>query len=116
MARFDGGQSFSTGGVLALHEIERSLGAANRLAACLENRRAPAPVTHWLADIIRFRLSMIAAGYEDGNGVTARPGLRAGARPVARGGGAVLAADHLAVEEPARHLRHASPSPSPDRP
>jgi len=31
------------------------------------DRRAPDQITHSLADIIRFRLLMIAAGYEDGN-------------------------------------------------
>jgi hypothetical protein len=31
------------------------------------DRRAPDQITHSLADIIRFRLLMIATGYEDGN-------------------------------------------------
>lgn len=71
VARFDGGQLSSDGGVLTLSEIERRLGIADRLAACLDDRRVPAQVTHRLADIIRFRLFMIAAGYEDGNDATA---------------------------------------------
>lgn len=71
VARFDGGPLSSDGGVLALREIERRLGVADRLAACLDDPRAPAQVTHRLADIIRFRLFMIAAGYEDGNDATA---------------------------------------------
>ena len=71
VARFDGGQLSSDGGVLALREIERRLGVADRLAVCLDDPRAPAQVTHRLADIIRFRLFMIAAGYEDGNDATA---------------------------------------------
>ena len=66
VARFDGGRLSSDGGVLALREIERRLGIADRLAACLEDPRAPGAVRHSLADIIRFRLLMIAAGYEDG--------------------------------------------------
>ena len=37
-----------------------------RLAACLIDRRNPNQVTHGLADILRFRLLMISAGYEDG--------------------------------------------------
>ncbi|MBK1661403.1 IS1380 family transposase [Paracraurococcus ruber] len=71
VARFDGGQLSSDGGVLALREIERRLCIADRLAACLDDPRAPAQVTHRLADTIRFRLFMIAAGYEDGNDATA---------------------------------------------
>ena len=50
-----------------LREIERRLGLADRLAACLKDPRAPEKVVHGLAEIIRFRMLMIAAGYEDGN-------------------------------------------------
>ncbi|MBC4019395.1 IS1380 family transposase [Siccirubricoccus deserti] len=71
VARFDGGRLSSDGGVLALREIERRLGVADRLAACLEDPRAWEQVRHGLADIIRFRLLMIAAGYEDGNDAAA---------------------------------------------
>ncbi len=34
IARFDGGQLSSDGGLLALREVERRLGIADRLAAC----------------------------------------------------------------------------------
>ena len=37
------------------------------MAACIKDPRAPDQITHGLADIIRFRLLMIVAGYEDGN-------------------------------------------------
>jgi hypothetical protein len=67
VAKFDGGLLSSDGGVLALREVERRLGVADRLAACLADRRAPDQITHSLSDIIRFRLLMISAGYEDGN-------------------------------------------------
>lgn len=67
IARFDGGQLSSDGGVLALREIEARLGIAERLAACVTDRRAPERVIHSVADILRFRMLMIAAGYEDGN-------------------------------------------------
>jgi len=67
IARFDGGQLSSDGGVLALREVERRLGIADRLAACLDDPRAPERVQHALAAILRFRMLMIAAGYEDGN-------------------------------------------------
>jgi hypothetical protein len=67
IARFDGGRLSSEGGLLALREIERRLGLADRLANCLVDPRAPERVEHRLAEIIRFRMLMIAAGYEDGN-------------------------------------------------
>jgi Transposase DDE domain group 1 len=73
VARFDGGRLSSDGGLLVLREIERRLGVADRLAACIEDPRDAASTVHTLADIIRFRLLMIAAGYEDGNDAT---GLR----------------------------------------
>jgi len=57
----------SEGGLLALREVERRLGLAGRLAGCLTDRRAPERVRHGLAEIIGFRMLMIAAGYEDGN-------------------------------------------------
>jgi hypothetical protein len=40
------------------------------LAACVKDPRAPEKVVHRLAEIIRFRMLMIAAGYEDGNDVS----------------------------------------------
>jgi hypothetical protein len=67
VAKFDGGLLSSDGGILMLREIEQRLRVADRLAACIEDPRAPDQITHTLADIIRFRLLMIAAGYEDGN-------------------------------------------------
>lgn len=65
-ARFDGALTSSDGGLLALREIERRLGIARRLAACIRDPRAPERVLHGLDEIIRFRMLMIAAGYEDG--------------------------------------------------
>src|SRR4051794_11647229 len=67
IARFDGGQLSSDGGRLALREVEQRLGLAERLAACIDDPRASERVRHGLADILRFRMLMIAAGYEDGN-------------------------------------------------
>ena len=52
---------------MTLREIEGRLRVAERMAACIEDPRASNHVTHSMADIIRFRLLMIAAGYEDGN-------------------------------------------------
>jgi hypothetical protein len=67
VAKFDGGLLSSDGGILVLREIEQRLRVADRMAACIADPRAPDQITHTLADIIRFRLLMIAAGYEDGN-------------------------------------------------
>jgi hypothetical protein len=70
VARFDGGRLSSDGGLLVLREIEQRLNVAERLAACIDDPRDPGGTVHTLADIIRFRLLMIAAGYEDGNDAT----------------------------------------------
>ena len=67
IARFDGGQLSSDAGVLALREVEQRLGIAERLAACIDDPRLAERVRHEVADILRFRMLMIAAGYEDGN-------------------------------------------------
>src|SRR5438309_4999108 len=74
VTKFDVGLLSSDGGVLMLREVEQRLRVADRLAGCIEDQRAPDQITHTLADIIRFRLLMIAAGYEDGNDAN---GLRA---------------------------------------
>jgi hypothetical protein len=67
IARFDGGSLSSDGGLLALREAEARLGVAERLPACIDDPRAPERIQHGLAEMLRFRLSMIAAGHEDGN-------------------------------------------------
>jgi hypothetical protein len=64
---FDAGRLTSDGGVLLLAEIERRLGIAERLARCIEDPRAPDRVQHGLAEMIRFRALLIAAGYEEAN-------------------------------------------------
>ena len=70
VARFDGGLLSSDAGVLALREVEKRLGIAERLANCIEDLRCQDQVIHGLADMIRFRLMMISAGYPDGNDAT----------------------------------------------
>ena len=67
LARFDGESLSSDGGLLTLREVEQRLGIAAQLAACIDDPRAPERVRHGLDEIIRFRMLMIAAGYEDGN-------------------------------------------------
>jgi hypothetical protein len=64
---FDGGRLTSDAGVLLLAEVERRLGIAERLARCLADPRAPERVRHTLAEMIRFRTLLIAAGYPDAN-------------------------------------------------
>jgi hypothetical protein len=76
---FDAGRLTSDSGVLVLAEIERRLGIAERLARCLEDPRAPERVQHGLAEMIRFRALLIAAGYEDANdcdGLRADPAFK----------------------------------------
>src|SRR5688572_16123277 len=65
--RFDGGRLTSDAGVLVLAEIERRLRIAERLARCILDPRAPGRVHHGIAEIIRFRILLIAAGYPDAN-------------------------------------------------
>ena len=50
-----------------LREVEQRLGIARRLADCIADPRPPERILPGLDDIIRFRMLMIAAGYEDGN-------------------------------------------------
>ena len=66
-AAFDGGRLTSDAGVLVLAEIERRLGIAERLARCIADPRSPERVHHTLAEMIRFRVLLIAAGYPDAN-------------------------------------------------
>jgi hypothetical protein len=64
---FDAGRLTSDAGVLLLAEVERRLGIAERLARCLGDPRAPERARHSLAEMIRFRALLIAAGYPDAN-------------------------------------------------
>src|SRR5512146_784521 len=64
---FDGGRMTSDAGILLLAAVEQRLGIAARLADCIEDPRAPERVRHSLAEMIRYRALLIAAGYPDGN-------------------------------------------------
>jgi hypothetical protein len=64
---FDGGRMTSDAGILLLAAIEQRLGIAERLADCIADPRAPERVRHTLAEMIRYRALLIAAGYPDGN-------------------------------------------------
>ena len=60
---FDGGRMTSDAGILLLAAVEQQLGIAERLANCIEDPRAPERVRHGLAEMIRYRALLIAAGY-----------------------------------------------------
>ncbi len=59
VAKFDGGPLSPDRGVVILCEVEQRLRVADRIAAHIEDPRAPDQITHTLADIIRSRLLMI---------------------------------------------------------
>ncbi len=61
VARFDAACMSSDGGLLVLREVDRHLGLAPRLAACIPDPRASNRVVHGLDEIIRARMLMIAA-------------------------------------------------------
>ena len=60
---FDGGQMTSDAGILLLAAVEQRLKIAERLAACIEDPRDPERVVHEIAEMIRYRALLIAAGY-----------------------------------------------------
>jgi len=62
---FDGGQLSSDAGVLVLRGVEKKLGLAARLAACIRDWRKPERIEHPLEEMLRLRMFAIAAGYED---------------------------------------------------
>jgi len=70
MLNFDGAEMSSDAGLTLLREVERRHDLAGLVASCLTDLREPGKVRHSLDDIIRFRIMMIAAGYEDGNDAT----------------------------------------------
>lgn len=62
---FDGGRLSADGGVLLLRDVERRLSPAEQLAGCLKDRRDRTRTEHEIAEMLRFRMFLIAAGYED---------------------------------------------------
>jgi hypothetical protein len=62
---FEGGLQSSDGGVLLLRKVDGKLGLADRLAAVIPDWRDPGSISHGIADMLRFRIFSIAAGYED---------------------------------------------------
>src|SRR5271163_2377671 len=53
---FDGGQLSSDAGVLLLRGVEKKLGLAARLAACIRDRRKPERIEHPLEEMLRLRM------------------------------------------------------------
>jgi DDE family transposase len=107
-AAFDGGRLTSDAGVLLLAEIERRLGIAERLALCLADPRSPERIHHTLADMIRFRVLLIAAGYPDANDCDA---LRADRRSRWRSADRPRAGRPCARSRPCAGSRTCPPSP-----
>src|SRR5712672_2282472 len=75
---FDGGQLSSDAGVLVLRGVEKKLGLAARLAACIRDRRKPERIEHQLEEMLRLRMFAIAAGYEDADDCDRPPAGSAG--------------------------------------
>jgi hypothetical protein len=48
---------------MLLREVERRLGVAALPAGCLVDRRDPCRIDHALAEMLRLRMFLIAAGY-----------------------------------------------------
>lgn len=63
----DGGRLTSDVRVLVLADIERRLGIAVHLTDCVADPRSPEQVHHTLAEMIRCRVPLIAAGCPDAN-------------------------------------------------
>jgi hypothetical protein len=66
-AAFDGGMLSSDAGVLLLRSVEKQLGLAHRISACLKDKRDPDLIRHTVEEMLRLRMLAIAAGYEDAN-------------------------------------------------
>src|SRR5216684_1204740 len=97
---FDGGQLSSDAGVLVLRGVEKKLGLAARLAACIRDRRKPERIEHPLEEMLRLRMFAIAAGYEDADEDRDRP-------PDGGAGGWVLRKlPARAILDHARHRRY----------
>ena len=62
---FDGGRLTSDAGILLLSAVEQRLRIAESLASCPEDPRDPDRVQHKLAEMIRYRALLIAAGYPE---------------------------------------------------
>src|SRR5262245_47952933 len=64
---FDGGDLSSDAGLLPLALADQRLRLTERLAAAIDDPRAPSKVTHSVLALLRERIYLIAQGYPDAN-------------------------------------------------
>ena len=67
VARFDGGDISSDGGLLLLTKVEAHTGIVERFARCFTDFRDPALISHPVRDLVLQRVYGLALGYEDLN-------------------------------------------------
>src|SRR3979411_61100 len=67
VARFDGAQTSTEGGVLLLRQADRKIELLKRGAGCFIDARDPQRVEHELSEMLAQRIYGLALGYEDLN-------------------------------------------------
>lgn len=67
VAAFDGGRVTSDGGLWLVRMADRKMGLTEGMGRCLGDGRQKGKVRHELLDLLRQRVYLIAAGYEDCN-------------------------------------------------
>ena len=67
VARFDGAQTSTEGGVLLLRQADRKIELLKRVASCFIDTRDPQRVEHELSEMLAQRIYGLALGYEDLN-------------------------------------------------
>jgi hypothetical protein len=67
VARFDGGDISSDGGVLLLGAVEERRRILERVSACFDDHRRPELIEHSVQELVSQRVLAIALGYEDVN-------------------------------------------------
>lgn len=67
IARFDGGELTSDGGLLLLREVAQRTGLLDAFSACFADHRNPLLIQHEVQELIAQRIYALACGYEDLN-------------------------------------------------
>lgn len=67
IARFDGGEITSDGGLLLLREAAHRTRLLERFCACFVDHRSPLLIKHELEELVSQRIYALACGYEDLN-------------------------------------------------
>ncbi len=70
VARFDGGDITSDGGLFFLARADRKIGLTRSIVEAIDDRRDQDQVVHKIQEMIRARVYAISAGYEDVNDLT----------------------------------------------